>query len=350
MAPPNTQIPLGISREAVDFLVTAREQAKTTDLLPRARAITRFLKSQRVKLYDGHGTWQMTVNGKFEQGYIVDPSLRIASVASYNPYAGDGGVPDPGPARPLSANLNASASAWHPPGGEVEGTFTEVLSLPPSLPSAAQPSGMCAFFMSDQGCRYGARCKNVHDEDSRRDTLNAVRGREVLRAKRGLTKHSPMPPPIHCPVGYSKPSSSSTYWLTPPAEEDEDAHAASVAAALARSGPMQQSRDLDPAMVGMGATGDHWGMVEEFEHRTVNRTLGVQDNQAGEITTLVYSREIARYKRNFKEAGKLKKRLKELGVRVDDKEKMWHSSDGTSGFVPPYALLQLGDDHFNPYY
>jgi cysteinyl-tRNA synthetase len=133
-------------------------------------------------------------------------------------------------------------------------------------------------------------------------------------------------------------------------EEDEDAHAAGVAAALARSVPMQQSRDLDPAMVGLGATGDHWGMVEEFEHRTINRTLGVQDNQAGEITTLVYSREIARYKRNFKEAGKLKKRLKELGVRVDDKEKMWHSSDGTSGFVPPYALLNLGDDHFNPYY
>jgi hypothetical protein len=344
----------------VDFLVMAREQAKastSTNLSRRAREITRFLESKRVKLYENHGTWQMTVNGALEQGFIVHPSLRSESVTLYNPYAAGGvsGGVVPG------ASLNASARAWQPPGEEIDVAPVEGPSVTPPLPAAAQPSRACAFFLSDQGCRYGAQCKNAHDEAQRRETRNAVRGRDMLRAKRRSVDYPmPMPPRITefvVPALAEVDAQVTSMTTAMAAIALEFTPAASLPRNTSMSMPavatgVQRFGDLDPAMVGMGGKDDQWGMVEEFEHRTCNRNMGVEDNRQGEITSLVFAREAARYQRRFTQADELKQQLKKLGVRLDDKEKMWHSNDGTSGFIPPYALLDLSADtnHFNPYY
>jgi len=62
-----------------------------------------------------------------------------------------------------------------------------------------------------------------------------------------------------------------------------------------------------------------------------------------EITTLVVQREKARQSGDWNTADMVRNELKNFGVEIHDKEKMWRSTDGRSGPVPSWAVIQGGD-------
>jgi len=62
-----------------------------------------------------------------------------------------------------------------------------------------------------------------------------------------------------------------------------------------------------------------------------------------EITTLVVQREKARQSGDWGTADMVRNELKQFGVDIFDKDKMWRSTDGRSGPVPSWTIIQAGD-------
>merc|ERR1719215_1013702 len=62
-----------------------------------------------------------------------------------------------------------------------------------------------------------------------------------------------------------------------------------------------------------------------------------------EITTLVVQREKARQSGDWGTADMIREELKQSGVDIYDKEKHWRASDGRSGPVPSWGVIQGGD-------
>lgn len=75
-------------------------------------------------------------------------------------------------------------------------------------------------------------------------------------------------------------------------------------------------------MVAGAGAGAQWGMPQQG---------------ATSIESLVAQREKARYDKNFKLADMVRDQLKELGVQLSDKEKVWTSTDGQSGKIPSFS-------------
>lgn len=63
-----------------------------------------------------------------------------------------------------------------------------------------------------------------------------------------------------------------------------------------------------------------------------------------EINTLVVQREKARQSSDFATADKIRQELKQFGVDILDKEKIWRSTDGRQGPVPSWTAIQGGVD------
>merc|ERR1719262_226053 len=77
------------------------------------------------------------------------------------------------------------------------------------------------------------------------------------------------------------------------------------------------------------------------------RSGGNGDKQPGgptdvEISTIVQQREKARHQSDWTTADMIRDELKQWGVEIYDKDKIWKCSDGRNGMVPSWDQVSAG--------